>query len=60
MKPKFMKYAASKDQLVNWELIYKNLSGRQKVKWRKEMHRAIKARFKREQTNTEETITINV
>ena len=59
MKPKFMKYAASKDQLVNWELIYKNLSGRQKVKWRKEMHRAIKARIRRDE-KTEDTITINV
>ena len=55
-----MKYAASKEQLVNWELIYKNLSGRQKVKWRKEMHRAIKARIRRDDVKTEETITINV
>ena len=60
MKPKFMSYAANKEQLVQWQLIYKNLSGRQKVKWRKEMHRAIKARFKREETKTEEIITINV
>lgn len=40
-----MKYALNQEQLVQWKLIYKNLSGRRKVKWRKEMHRAIKQKL---------------
>jgi hypothetical protein len=42
MQPKFMKYSTNEKQLVQWKLIYKNLSGKQKVKWRKAMHRALK------------------
>ena len=48
MKPKFMSYAANKEQLVQWQLIYKELPKRQKVKWRKEMHRAIKQKLVKE------------
>lgn len=60
MKPKFMNHAVNNEQLVQWQLIYKNLSGRQKVKWRKAMHRAMKDRFKKEDVKSEEMITINV
>lgn len=59
MTPKFMKYAQNKEQLVQWQMIYKNLSGRQKVKWRKEMHRAIKQKLVKE-PKKEEFITIDV
>lgn len=57
MKPKFMDYAQTKEQLVQWQLIYKNLPRRQKIKWRKEMHRAIKSKLV---PREEETITVNV
>lgn len=62
MKPKFMDYAQSKEQLVQWQLIYKHLSSRQKVKWRKEMHRALKSKTSKTNFSSkqEEMITINV
>jgi len=45
MQPKFMKYFKDKEKIVQYKLIYKNLSKRQKVKWRKAMHRAIKEKL---------------
>jgi len=45
MQPKFMKYIEDKEKIVQYKLIYKNLSSRQKVKWRKAMHRAIKEKL---------------
>lgn len=45
MEPKFMNYIDDKEKIVQYKLIYKNLSKRQKVKWRKAMHRAIKEKL---------------
>ena len=40
-----MKYVDDKEKIVQYKLIYKHLSSRQKVKWRKAMHRAIKEKI---------------
>ncbi len=44
MLPKFFDFVTDQEKIVQYKLIYKNLSKRQKVRWRKHMHRAFKLR----------------
>ena len=44
MKPKFFDFVTDKEKSQQFKLIYKKLSSRQKVRWRKHMHKAYKLR----------------
>ena len=57
MEPKFMKFAVDEKQHTQWKIIYEKLPKRQKVRWRKEMHRALKQKLGKVQKQTKQDLS---